>query len=199
MEDCVAMKDIVPIVFAGMIAIMAPVMLALSGQGRAPETQMSEAIIPHTLDARPAPYYWELNGQSPSVHDIETIWPKMMTAPDKSLTPGDILSHVKAKICHPGYASGVRDVSIQEKKEVFSRYKTEYVPDKYEVDHLVPLCAGGSNNITNLWPQPLVEAKIKDEMEWKVCHAVCAGKMTLEDAQAQFMGDFRAHISEYLK
>ena len=58
----------------------------------------------------------------------------------------------------------------------------------FAFDHRVPICAGGSNDIANIWPQPIAEARIKDEIEWRVCAAVCEGKVPLSLAQSWFLG-----------
>ena len=56
----------------------------------------------------------------------------------------------------PGYASGVRDVSTATKEQAYAEYSMNYpqVLGAYQVDHSIPLELGGSNDITNLWPEP---------------------------------------------
>ena len=53
---------------------------------------------------------------------------------------------------------------------------------QYEFDHLLPICAGGSNNSDNLWPQPIAEAKKKDVLEVDICLAMKAGALKQSDA-----------------
>jgi hypothetical protein len=55
-----------------------------------------------------------------------------------------------------------------------------------EVDHLIPLELGGSNDIKNLWPQPGDPRPgwdEKDQLENELHAEVCAGKMPLAAAQ----------------
>lgn len=52
----------------------------------------------------------------------------------------------------------------------------------YELDHWIPLCLGGYDTANNLQFQPWAEAQRKDEDEWRLCEAVCAGTMTQQDA-----------------
>jgi hypothetical protein len=67
-----------------------------------------------------------------------------------------------------------------------------------EVDHLIPLELGGSNDIKNLWPQPdgqetegkkpgtfekVVGDAEKDQLENELHRLVCTGRMSLADAQ----------------
>ena len=52
----------------------------------------------------------------------------------------------------------VRDVSGWQKELVFISYrKLGYSlsgeRSEYKVDHFIPLCVGGSNEMSNLWPQ----------------------------------------------
>jgi hypothetical protein len=61
-------------------------------------------------------------------------------------------------------------------------------PD-YEIDHLIPLCLGGSDDPSNLWPQPRrsVEetwnAEAKDRLERLMCNMVCEGQIDIATAQ----------------
>jgi len=43
----------------------------------------------------------------------------------------------------------------------------------YELDHVVPLCLGGSNSRSNLQLQTMVDARRKDRMEAAACHRIC--------------------------
>jgi hypothetical protein len=58
----------------------------------------------------------------------------------------------------------------------------------YEIDHLVSIEIGGSEDIKNLWPQPadapgVIGFHTKDVVEDRSHKAVCSGKLTLEQAQ----------------
>jgi hypothetical protein len=54
-------------------------------------------------------------------------------------------------------------------------------PD-YEIDHLIPLCLGGSDDPSNLWPEPRrsIEpkwnAEAKDRLERFMCDMVCSAQ-----------------------
>src|SRR6267143_3598278 len=77
--------------------------------------------------------------------------------PDKSATPGKTLTTDIKVICKPGYAKSVRSVSENEKRAVYNLYiVTKEKKVCCEVDHLIPLELGGSNELSNLWPQPYV-------------------------------------------
>jgi hypothetical protein len=108
--------------------------------------------------------------------------------PDGNLTPGELLKGATAaQVCKPGYAGGVRNVSDATKRKVFAEYGITPKPHEFEVDHLVSLELGGSNDIKNLWPQSYVtkpwNAHVKDKLEDKLHTMVCHGKLPLKTAQ----------------
>jgi hypothetical protein len=63
-----------------------------------------------------------------------------------------------------------------------------------EGDHLISIEIGGCPDcLTNLWPQPMDQARIKDhQVEDVLPGLVCAGKMTLAEAQKCIAGDWVA-------
>lgn len=109
---------------------------------------------------------------------------------DNACTPGAIIDTATTEqICKPGYASSVRDVPESEKNQVYAEYgiKTRKTGE-YEVDHLVSLELGGSNDIANLWPEaasPKPGFHEKDKVENYLHDQVCAGKIPLHQAQVQ--------------
>src|SRR5690348_5443054 len=106
--------------------------------------------------------------------------------PSPALTPGAVLTTNAATVCVSGYSSSVRDVPDSEKEAVYARYGIPHVPYQHEVDHLVSLELGGSNAITNLWPEPYAGrwgARTKDVLENKLHDLVCSGTIGLRDAQ----------------
>jgi hypothetical protein len=108
--------------------------------------------------------------------------------PRPRLTPGARFAVTARQVCVRGYASGVRNVPTSEKNAVYTRYRIAHVPYKHEVDHLISLEVGGSNAITNLWPEPYAGkwgARTKDVLENKLHALVCSGKLSLKSAQHQ--------------
>jgi hypothetical protein len=84
-------------------------------------------------------------------------------APLTRLTPGSVLTRRRAIVCAPGYASHVRSVSAHRKDSVFVHYGILAGARRaYVIDHLIPLELGGSNLITNLFPQDTASARAKD-------------------------------------
>ena len=108
--------------------------------------------------------------------------------PDAACTPGAIFPDAtKDKICVPGYSSSVRNLPQSEKDEVYAEYGvTSHEPGQYEVDHLISLELGGSNDIANLWPEPASPTPgfhQKDKVENHLHDQVCSGAISLQQAQ----------------
>jgi len=113
-----------------------------------------------------------------------------------TLTPGDTFPGVTgAEVCVSGYSKSVRAVSSDEKVAVYQRYGIANVGGQHEVDHFIPLELGGSNALTNLWPEPyepLPGAHEKDQVEDYLHGQVCSGNMTLQQAQNEIRSDWYA-------
>lgn len=108
--------------------------------------------------------------------------------PNPNLTPGVILNVTKEEVCVKGYAGKVRHVPQSEKKQVYKEYQmdSKQQPCPCEVDHLISLELGGSNDIHNLWPQSYQgesNAHKKDKLENYLHKKVCLGQMSLKEAQ----------------
>lgn len=113
--------------------------------------------------------------------------------PDSLMTPGASLTKDTSVICHQ-HTGTVRNVPEREKKAVYLLYGiTSHRADQYEVDHLISLELGGSNDITNLWPQPATPKPgfhQKDVLENWLHAQVCAGKLSLDSAVTLISGDW---------
>lgn len=119
--------------------------------------------------------------------------------PDPKVTPGMIEADlVVARLCDPSFHTGtVRNVPESEKRDACREYGiADGCPGKgYELDHLISIELGGSNDIQNLWPQPadapgLIGYHTKDVVENRAHRAVCDGKLTLAQAQAGIRTDW---------
>ncbi len=108
--------------------------------------------------------------------------------PDPKCTPGTAFSNVTAAdVCVSGYSSSVRDVSTAIKNQVYAEYGiTTHTANQYEIDHDISLELGGSNDISNLWPEPALPTPgfhEKDKVENYLHGQLCSGKITLAQAQ----------------
>jgi len=113
--------------------------------------------------------------------------------PDHDCTPGQATTATVDEICHR-HTRTARHVSDKTKRLIAELYGTPE-DEVVEIDHLVPLELGGSNGLTNLWPQPAEPRPgyhEKDLLENRLHRLVCAGKMPLAEAQAQIAKDWIA-------
>ena len=53
---------------------------------------------------------------------------------------------------------------------------------QFKIDHLIPLCAGGSNEEVNLWPQHKSVYELTDPIEPVLCDLMKRGAMKQEEA-----------------
>jgi hypothetical protein len=116
--------------------------------------------------------------------------------PDPDCTPGKSERLPFGRLCD-GTAHERRNVSEATKRMVFSRYGIDLPvrPGDYEVDHLVPLELGGTNDAVNLWPQPAEPVpgyRQKDALENRLHREVCAGTLDADEARQQIRTDWVA-------
>jgi hypothetical protein len=116
---------------------------------------------------------------------------------DPACTPGAIFPNAtKEQICTPGYSRSVRNVPVSEKDQVYAEYGiTHHYSGQYEVDHLVSLELGGSNDIANLWPEaasPKPGFHEKDKVENYLHDQVCSGAISLKQAQIEIATNWLA-------
>ncbi len=115
--------------------------------------------------------------------------------PDHACTPGAIFANTtNEQVCTPGYSKSVRDVPESVKKAVYAEYNiTHHVSGEYEVDHFISLELGGSNEISNLFPEsaePRPGFHEKDKVENYLHNQVCDKNMTLNEAQREIASDW---------
>lgn len=117
--------------------------------------------------------------------------------PDPACTPGAVLTTNEAVICKVGYTTTVRDVSTATKKKVFQEYGIPWAQrSNYEVDHLISLELGGSNDISNLFPESHLiknNSYTKDAFENYLHKQICTGKLSITDAQYQIATDWATY------
>lgn len=157
------------------LALAAALMVALAGCHHTP----AKPIVPTTT--RPAPTTTRPVGKCAT--------PASYLAkgrPDPCLTPGMVRTSDPKVICVPGYASRVRgELTAAQwaarRAQVEQRYGLHANPG--EIDHLLPLEGGGSNDLTNLWPEAAPQYKAKDQAEGTLHQAICKPGITVAETR----------------
>jgi|688.fasta_scaffold59626_3 hypothetical protein len=98
-------------------------------------------------------------------------------------------NNLATTVCVPGYSSKVRPpVSYTNRLKYKLARPTGVDPTAYELDHYVPLAVGGHpTSLNNLWLEDWPNARKKDVLETRTHRDLCAGKITLVDAQKIFI------------
>src|SRR6266699_1110250 len=104
----------------------------------------------------------------------------LQTRPDPERTPGLVASTDQADVCGRvdglTYSQRHRETTQEMKNAVYAAYGINKAGRDFEVDHRVPLCAGGADDEKNLWPQEGWQHPSfhdKDRLETFVCRAIC--------------------------
>jgi hypothetical protein len=135
--------------------------------------------------------------------------------PDRELTPGatdpdaTVNDHGIRDICNTKTGSVRSQLQPEAKREAFRRYNIAgncsgfcSGPQGCEIDHLISLELGGANDPDNLWPQQYDgkpwNAHVKDKLENTLHDLVCAGSMTLSQAQTAISTDWIAAFKTYV-
>lgn len=103
-------------------------------------------------------------------------------------------------VCETRWGRDVRHVSEKMRRAVFAAYGIPYAQRaRFELDHLIPRSLAGDDNVHNLWPQPLWQARHqKDVLEVKLGQMVCTGEVTLPFAQEAIRRDWVAAYRLYV-
>lgn len=128
--------------------------------------------------------------------------------PDPVLTPGVTRNLTLEQVCTTKWGRDRRAVTANMKAQVYAMYHMKQhsgecalSPRGCEIDHLIPRELGGADDVRNLWPQPYggpCNAVNKDRLENWLHKMVCAGKMSLEDAQRAIATDWVAAHRTYV-
>jgi len=133
--------------------------------------------------------------------EMEKAGPRIVY-PDAKRTPGmtnpDITQmRIQDTICNPAWSTR----SIRPTSSYTTRLKRQQMEElgldgsirDYEEDHLIPLELGGNpTDPRNLWPESYISpgAREKDRVENYLHKQVCAGTMSLQDAQDAIVSDW---------
>ncbi|MEO5667929.1 MAG: hypothetical protein ABIR96_07720 [Bdellovibrionota bacterium] len=109
--------------------------------------------------------------------------------PDLKMTPGATCEHPDSfrypehvPYCSRAVKSDTKWAIIRDYDQVLG-FRIESMDRKeFKIDHLIPLCMGGSNETTNLWPQYKAIYELTDPLEPALCGRMAEGKMSQVEA-----------------
>jgi hypothetical protein len=108
------------------------------------------------------------------------------------LNPAVAQATIGSTICRRGWTRTIRppvDYTNVLKRRQLRQYGLRGPPSAYQEDHLISLELGGSPaDPRNLWPEPYPRASAVDQIENDLNHRVCAGSLTLAEAQRRESG-----------
>lgn len=115
--------------------------------------------------------------------------PNFPTNPNMTLTPGKLCDRPSGFRYPEKIAYCERDVTYETKEYLIQNYdkKLGYHIQtmnrlEFKIDHFIPLCAGGSNDPVNLWPQHKSVYEVTDPVEPLLCQKMLEGKLSQSDA-----------------
>ena len=180
-----------------------------SGASQAPVTsaEPSSAVsgAPSAVQASPTPSQPPLTQVHDPGHVTGTLTGPCYTSnagqfPDPACTPGSTDPAIDAAVlCNPTYTTSYYRPPSSET----TRAKYQVVEPAYgqhnvsgELDHLVSLELGGSNDLSNLWVEAGAIPNAKDEVENRLHAWVCAGGPGV--AQGRLVAAQRAIAADWL-
>jgi hypothetical protein len=103
------------------------------------------------------------------------------------LNPDVTQANIRSTICRRGWTATIRpptDYTNALKRKQMRQYREEGSLSDFQEDHLISLELGGNaTDPRNLWPEPYPRASEVDRIENDLNAQVCAGQLTLAQAQ----------------
>jgi hypothetical protein len=106
------------------------------------------------------------------------------TMPEDSMTPGSLCDRPtehrypeNIPYCERNVDSGLKRDIIREYDERLGYQIGSMNRAEFKIDHLIPLCMGGSNERDNLWPQHSTVYQHTDLLEQRLCEILSRGEI----------------------
>lgn len=116
----------------------------------------------------------------------QAAYPK---APEPTMTPGSVCERPTEYRYPERVAYCKRNVETQLKRDIIREYDSTFGytigsmdRQAFKIDHYIPLCMGGSNERSNLWPQHKTVYEKTDLLEQRLCEKMAAGSLTQAEA-----------------
>ena len=122
--------------------------------------------------------------------------------PDQAMTPGTLCKNADEYRYPEGISYCRRNVSSELKHHIIDMYNQQLgfhiEPEdrqQFKIDHMIPLCAGGGNDIANLWPQHETVWVITDPIDDLVCKKMSEGRL-LQKRGVELILRAKQHLDE---
>lgn len=121
--------------------------------------------------------------------------------PDANLTPGAVCTHPTEHRYPENIDYCERDVDSMTKKAIFVQYdqlgfRTRSMNRMdFKIDHFIPLCMGGANDVENLWPQHKSIYNVTDPLEPLLCEKMAQGRLLQKDA-INYIKTAKTHLDQ---
>lgn len=132
-------------------------------------------------------YY--LDGLEQTLASVPNKGGRYPLSPETSVTPGDLCKTPDERRYPEKISYCNRHVSHETKADIIATYDRQFgygvaamKRGDFKIDHFIPLCMGGSNDIKNLWPQHKTVYAITDPFEPRLCDLMKAGRMKQAEA-----------------
>jgi hypothetical protein len=106
------------------------------------------------------------------------------SGPNPDLTPGSLCTQSQQKRYPEKITYCSRAVGSALKKDIINTYDATFgyqigqmERSLFKIDHYIPLCMGGSNDVTNLWPQHASVYFFTDPLEQIACQKMADGRL----------------------
>src|SRR6478672_8793630 len=122
--------------------------------------------------------------------------------PSSFQTPGSKGKANDAQICAADFEASVKPIAKWQRDQALERYGKRPEDFTGELDHLIPVSLGGTNDPDNLWPLPAnkdMGPEQKKELELKLHQLVCEKTLKLKDAQDAIRKDWVKAYNQYVK
>ena len=121
--------------------------------------------------------------------------------PSTFQTPGAKGKANDAQVCAADFEASVKPIAKWQRDQALERYGKRPEDFTGELDHLIPIALGGTNDPDNLWPLPSSKEmgpEQKKALDLKLHEMVCAKTLTLKAAQDAIKKDWVKAYAQYV-
>jgi len=122
--------------------------------------------------------------------------------PSAFQTPGNKSKANDAQICAADFEASVKPIAKWQRDQALERYGKRPEDFTGELDHLIPISLGGTNDPDNVWPIPpskTMGPEQKKALDLKLHQLVCDKTLKLKDAQDAIKKDWVKAYEQYVK